>query len=401
MPFDDASFDLVVSTFSMHHWDDKAGGLAEICRVLRPGSRALIWDLRRGFSLFHLRTPDPLDGLDEAPLEVRDVREWAWPFGFTFFRRIELGGPSNRPSSPPDVPRRFAQVDVFSDTPYLGNPLAVVLDGDGLTSDQMQRFAAWTNLSETTFVVATTDPAADYAVRIFDTRASCRSRATRRSGRVTPGLPPGAAHGTANGSSRSAGPGWSPSAGRRPCVPSPDPFRSGPVDEALVRRIADVLRIEREAIVDTQWAANGPNWVVALLGSADAVLALEPGFVDFDLGVVGPYPAGSPEAFEVRAFFPKDGQTAEDPVTGSLNGALAEWLVRTGRATLPYVAGQGRALGRAGRVHLSADEDGAIWVAGARDMRDRRGRALARPRRRRQERRLSRRSPRTTSRRRS
>ncbi len=146
---------------------------------------------------------------------------------------------------------------------------------------------------------------------------------------------------------------------------SPDPFRSGPVDEALVRRIADVLRIEREAIVDAQWAANGPNWVVALLESADAVLALEPGLVDFDLGVVGPYPAGSPEAFEVRAFFAKDGQTAEDPVTGSLNGALAEWLARTGRATLPYVAGQGRALGRAGRVHLSADEDGAIWVAGA------------------------------------
>ena len=93
MPFDDASFDLVVSTFSMHHWDDKAGGLAEIWRVLRPGSRALIWDLRRGFSLFHLRTPDPLDGLDGAALEVRDVREWAWPFGFTFFRRIELGRP--------------------------------------------------------------------------------------------------------------------------------------------------------------------------------------------------------------------------------------------------------------------------------------------------------------------
>ena len=93
MPFDDASFDLVVSTFSMHHWDDKAGGLAEIWRVLRPGSRALVWDTRRGFSLFHLRTPDPLDGLDEAPLDVRDVREWAWPFGLTFFRRIELARP--------------------------------------------------------------------------------------------------------------------------------------------------------------------------------------------------------------------------------------------------------------------------------------------------------------------
>ena len=93
LPFADASFDLVVSTFSMHHWEHKGAGLEEICRVLRPGSRALIWDTRRGFSLFHLRTPDPLDGLDESPLEVRDVREWAWPFGFTFFRRIELGRP--------------------------------------------------------------------------------------------------------------------------------------------------------------------------------------------------------------------------------------------------------------------------------------------------------------------
>ena len=93
LPFEDASFDLVVSTFSMHHWDDKKAGLAEVWRVLRPGSRALIWDLRRGFSLFHLRTPDPLDGLAETPLELRDVREWAWPFRFTFFRRLELARP--------------------------------------------------------------------------------------------------------------------------------------------------------------------------------------------------------------------------------------------------------------------------------------------------------------------
>ena len=93
LPFDDASFALVVSTFSMHHWDDKRAGLAEVCRVLRPGSRALIWDTRRGFSLFHLRTPDPIDGIDGSPLELRDVREWAWPFGFTFFRRLELVRP--------------------------------------------------------------------------------------------------------------------------------------------------------------------------------------------------------------------------------------------------------------------------------------------------------------------
>ena len=90
MPFDDGSFDLVVSTFSMHHWDDKVAGLVDVCRVLRPGSRALIWDLRRGFSLFHLRTPDPLAGIDESPLELREVTPWRWPFGFTFFRRLEL-----------------------------------------------------------------------------------------------------------------------------------------------------------------------------------------------------------------------------------------------------------------------------------------------------------------------
>ena len=264
--------------------------------------------------------------------------------------------------------RRFAQVDVFSDTPYLGNPVAVVLDGDGLTGDEMQRFAAWTNLSETTFVVAATDPAADYAVRIFDTASELPFAGHPTLGTCHAWLAAGGRPRNIERIVQECGAGLVTV--RRtadgPCVPVAGAV---PQRTAWTRRsngrIADVLRIEREAIVDTQWAANGPNWVVALLRSADAVLALEPGFVDFDLGVAGPYPAGSPEAFEVRAFFPKDGRTAEDPVTGSLNGALAQWLVRTGRATLPYVASQGRALGRAGRVHLSADEDGAVWVAGA------------------------------------
>jgi predicted PhzF superfamily epimerase YddE/YHI9 len=105
--------------------------------------------------------------------------------------------------------------------------------------------------------------------------------------------------------------------------------------------------------------------VAILLASAEEVLALRPGFVDVDLGVAGPWPPGSAAAFEVRAFFPKDGATAEDPVTGSFNAALAEWLVATGRAELPYVAAQGTALGREGRVHLSGDPAGTIWVGGA------------------------------------
>jgi predicted PhzF superfamily epimerase YddE/YHI9 len=101
-----------------------------------------------------------------------------------------------------------------------------------------------------------------------------------------------------------------------------------------------------------------------LLSSAEAVLKLRPVGVDLDLGVVGPYPPGSAEAFEVRAFYPQHGATAEDPVTGSLNASLAEWLLRTGRARVPYVASQGTVLGRAGRIHISRGEDDTIWIGG-------------------------------------
>jgi predicted PhzF superfamily epimerase YddE/YHI9 len=144
---------------------------------------------------------------------------------------------------------------------------------------------------------------------------------------------------------------------------APPLLREGPVDEADVEHIAEVLKLERAEIVDAAWADNGPGWVAVLLESAEAVLALRPGLVDLDLGVVGPYPEGSEQAFEVRAFFPKDGSTVEDPVTGSLNASLAQWLLAGGRARAPYVASQGTALGRAGRVHVSADDEG-IWVGG-------------------------------------
>ena len=134
--------------------------------------------------------------------------------------------------------------------------------------------------------------------------------------------------------------------------------------EELLAHIASILNIERGAIVAAEWADNGPGWVAVMLESAEAVLAVRPGFVDLEVGIVGPYGGGAPEAFELRAFFPKDGATVEDPVTGSLNASVAQWLVRTGRATAPYVAGQGAALGRAGRIHISADPDGQIWVGG-------------------------------------
>ena len=261
--------------------------------------------------------------------------------------------------------RPFSQVDVFTATPYAGNPVAVVLDAEGLGTDEMQRFASWTNLSETTFVLPPADPGADYRVRIF-----------------TPAVElPFAGHPTlgtchawleAGGSPRGDAIVQECEAGlvaiRRTddglAFAAPPLVRSGPVEESLVEHLASVLGIERTTIVAAEWADNGPGWVAVLLESADAVLALRPGVVDLDVGVVGPYPAGAPAAFEVRAFFPKSGSTAEDPVTGSLNASLAQWLLRTGRATAPYVASQGTELGRAGRVHISVDVDGAIWVGG-------------------------------------
>jgi PhzF family phenazine biosynthesis protein len=230
----------------------------------------------------------------------------------------------------------------------------------------MQRFAHWTNLSETTFVLPPSDGDADYAVRIF-----------------TPVLElPFAGHPTLGTCHAWLAAGGAPNddgvivqecgAGRVPirrtedglAFAAPPLLRSGPVDEELVEHIASVLGIDRGEIFDAEWADNGPGWVAVLLADAEAVLALRPGLVDLDVGVVGPYPEGSPEAFEVRAFFPKDGATVEDPVTGSLNASLAGWLLRTGRASAPYVASQGTALGRAGRVHVSCDDDGTIWVGG-------------------------------------
>jgi PhzF family phenazine biosynthesis protein len=262
--------------------------------------------------------------------------------------------------------RPFRQVDVFTDTPYRGNPVAVVHDAAGIDDETLQRFANWTNLSETTFLLPPSSDQADYRVRIF-----------------TPGGElPFAGHptlGTCHAWLEAGGVARDPEVFVQECTAglirirrssgglafaAPPLVRGGPVDESLIARIAEAIRIPRGAIVDAQWVDNGPGWVAALLASADEVLALQPGFVDVALGVVGPYPPGSPEAFEVRAFFPLNGATLEDPVTGSLNASLGGWLLGSGRATSPYVASQGTALGRLGRVHISQDGDGTIWVGG-------------------------------------
>jgi PhzF family phenazine biosynthesis protein len=262
--------------------------------------------------------------------------------------------------------RPFRQVDVFTERPYRGNPLAVVLDSTDLDGEQMQRFANWTNLSETAFVLPPNDPGADYRVRIFTPVAELPFAGHPTLGTCHAWLEHGGVPARSELIVQECNAGLIRI--RRDdgglAFAAPPLVRSGPVEEPLVDQIASVLRIDRAAIVDAQWADNGPGWVAVLLESADAVLAVEPGFTELDLGLVGPHPDGSPEAFEVRAFFPKDGALVEDPVTGSLNASLAEWLLRTGRAQAPYVARQGTVLGRAGRVHLSQDPDGTIWVGG-------------------------------------
>jgi PhzF family phenazine biosynthesis protein len=230
----------------------------------------------------------------------------------------------------------------------------------------MQRFASWTNLSETTFVLPPSDEGADYRVRIF-----------------TPTLElPFAGHPTLGTCHAWLAAGRTP---RRPDVivqecdaglievrrgagqlafAAPPLVRSGPVEDGLLDELVAAMGIARADVVDAAWVDNGPGWVALLLENADAVLRVRPTFIDQDVGLVGPYPDGSPQAFEVRGFFPKDGTLAEDPVTGSLNASLAMWLLETGRATAPYVAGQGTVLGRAGRAHVSRDEHGTIWVGG-------------------------------------
>jgi PhzF family phenazine biosynthesis protein len=264
------------------------------------------------------------------------------------------------------MPRPFAQVDVFAERRHTGNPVAVVLEAAGVSDEEMQRFAHWTNLSETTFVLPPEHPEADYRVRIFTPSQEL----------------PFAGHptlGTCHAWLSAGGTPQDPDVVVQECeaglvrvrpTPSglafaaPPLLRSGPVEEALIERIASALGIGRAEIVDAQWADNGPGWVAVLLDSAEAVLALAPAFVDLDLGVAGLHPEGSPEAVEVRAFFPKDGTLAEDPVTGSLNASLGQWLLGSGRLRAPYVARQGTALGRSGRVHLSRDPDGTVWVGG-------------------------------------
>lgn len=263
----------------------------------------------------------------------------------------------------------FQMIDVFGTRALSGNPLAVVLGADELTTGEMQRLTRWLNLSETTFLMRPTRPAADYRVRIFSLDRELPFAGHPTLGSCHAWLSTGRAARKATEIVQECGVGLV-TIRREPELLSfaaPPLMRSGcPTQEELSEAIA-FLRIESGEIVDAAWVDNGPGWLGIRLASAEKVLALAPQRSwprRIDIGVVGPHFQGD-AAVEVRAFFNNHlGTIVEDPVTGSLNASLAQWLFSTGVIDGAYVAAQGTRLGLHGRVHVSRDSAGHIWIGG-------------------------------------
>jgi PhzF family phenazine biosynthesis protein len=262
----------------------------------------------------------------------------------------------------------FQQVDVFTEKPLKGNPLAVVIGADGLSDQTMASLAHWTNLSETTFLLKPTVATADYRVRIFTPE-----RELPFAGHPTLG----SCHAWLNSGNApkqdrivqecAAGLIQIRRDGNRLAFAAPPLLRTGDVDGATLDKIATGLRIKRDAIKASQWTDNGPGWVAVMLASRAEVLALKPDYpalAELKLGVVAPWAAsdGNGAQFEVRAFIPS--RASEDPVTGSLNAGIAQWLISKKLAPESYIASQGTVLGRAGRVHVQRQGDN-VWIGGS------------------------------------
>ena len=270
------------------------------------------------------------------------------------------------------IARRFSQLDVFTDQPLRGNPLAVVHDAQGLSDGQMADFARWTNLSETTFLLPPDDAGADYRVRIFTPGGELPFAGHPTLGSCHAWLSAGGVPRDADVVVQQCGVGLvrvrrdRHGDSERLAFAAPALRRTGPVDAGLRAQAVAALGLDDAELLQLQWIDNGPGWMAGLLKDAAAVLALRPDYAamrGLNLGVVGAYPEGSECQFEVRAFVPDLG-VPEDPVTGSLNAGLAQWLIAAGLAPARYVAAQGAALGRAGRVFVT--QQGAdIWIGGA------------------------------------
>jgi len=266
--------------------------------------------------------------------------------------------------------RSFKQIDVFGSKPLLGNPVAVVLDGQGISDAQMQQFARWMNLSETTFLLPPSHPSADYCVRIFTpvselpfaghpTLGSCHAwqeagGVPKSAGLIVQECPAGLVK--------------IRSTSDLLAFAAPPVLRDGPVDADTLARVSRGLRLPQSEFLHHQWVDNGPGWLAVMLRSAEQVLAIKPDYAELNglaVGVVGNYPPGSDCDVEVRAFISLGAASGEDPVTGSLNASLAQWLIAAGLLPLRYVASQGIAMDRAGEVYLERDTSGQVWVGGS------------------------------------
>lgn len=266
----------------------------------------------------------------------------------------------------------FSQVDVFASEGLTGNPVAVVHDADDLSDEQMQSLARWTNLSETAFLLQATHPDAHYRVRIF-----------------TPGCElPFAGHPTLGSAYAwllarkhdQDGAAWQNGVVVQECgiglvhirydhdtlmLKAPELHRHEPIDSATLDQALSAMNLSKNEIVEARWIVNGPRWMGFLLRDAQAVLAVDPDIrqihkFGFHLGLIGAHASGMPAHFEVRAF----AEGFEDPATGSLNAALAMWLIRSNQAPKAYTVRQGTAIGRRGDVRVMTDEQGDIWVQG-------------------------------------
>jgi PhzF family phenazine biosynthesis protein len=264
--------------------------------------------------------------------------------------------------------KAFTQVDVFGTAPFLGNPVAVVHEADDLSDGQMAAFARWTNLSETTFLLRPTSADADYRLRIFTPGGELPFAGHPTLGSCHAWLDAGGVPADASTVMQECGVGLVPIKPMDDALyfAAPPLRRSGPLDAPLIDQLAAALGLPSEAIRGHQWVDNGPGWCALLLDSAERVLTVRPDFAALGnscLGLIGPQPAGADTDFEVRAFVPSLG-VPEDPVTGSLNAGIAQWLIAAGLAPARYTVTQGTALQRSGmvRVHQRGAE---IWVGGA------------------------------------
>ncbi len=268
------------------------------------------------------------------------------------------------------MPVTFQLVDVFADGAFTGNPLAVVIGAAGLDDAAMLRITRWLNFSETSFLLPATDPGADYRVRIFTPERELPFAGHPTLGSCHAWLAAGGQPRDPALIVQQCGIGLVPvrRQGDMLAFAAPPLLRSGPIDAEKRAEITAFLGIDDSDILAAAWADNGPGWAAVRLGSAAAVLALTPARSHhrrIDLGVVGTHQPGGDAAFEIRAFFSdQHGAVREDPVTGSLNASIAQWLVADGIAAAPWVAAQGTAIGHRGRVCIEQDEDCRLWIGG-------------------------------------